>query len=119
MHAKKLLLVEDDKAFVNLIKVALRDLNFEFEVAKDGPSALEFLSKTRFDLIISDYRLPHIHGLDIIKAAKQNSPNCQIVLISAAAAEMMESNLEDLPLLGFLQKPFSPLQLRDLIVKAL
>lgn len=118
MDHHKLLIVEDDDAFVPLIKLALRDLNFEIDVAQNGHSALEQVSQTKYDLVISDYRLPEIHGLDILKAAKKHNNNCKIILISAANADMMDSNLEDLSLLGFIQKPLSPIELRNLVTQA-
>ncbi len=118
MNSKKVLLVEDDQAFVRLVQLALRDLNFDFEVAEDGQCALELLMNTQYDLVISDYRLPHIHGLKVIQAAKQSNPDSHIILISAATAEMIDSKLERFPLLGFVQKPFSPIALRNLVTTA-
>lgn len=117
MDNPKVLIVEDDLAFVTLIQLALRDLNFEFEVAKDGRSALEHLTNAPFDLVISDYRLPYIDGLEIIRKALRLSPNCKTVLISASSAESLPPELKDLPLLGFIEKPFSPIQFRDLVTK--
>ncbi|MFQ5602183.1 MAG: response regulator [bacterium] len=117
MNTKKILLVEDDQAFVDLIKLALRDFRFEIQVVEDGQSALDLISKIQFDLIISDYRLPRAHGVEIARAAKKTSPKCQIVLISAADSELIASDTEHLDLLGFLQKPFSPGQLREVVSK--
>ncbi|MFQ5864743.1 MAG: response regulator [bacterium] len=116
MQKKRVLIIEDDVAFAELAKLALRNSNYQIDVADDGCSALEMLSKRKYDLVISDYRLPNIHGIDVLKAAKRHNPNCETVLMSAASPEMMESSLKDLNLSGFLQKPFLPAKLRDLVV---
>ena len=118
MNSKKVLIVEDDEAFVPLIKLALREMNVVIDVAKNGAQALFQVKNQNYDLIISDYRLPEIHGIEILKAAKQKNSNCKMVLISAADTDMMEPDIIDLNLLGFLQKPLSPIELRKLISTA-
>jgi len=115
---KKVLIVEDDPPFITLIQLALRDMNFDFDVARGGNSALDRLSKSEYDLVICDYRLPEIHGLEVLKTAKKQNPSCQMVLISAAAVDMMNTRLEDLNLLGFMQKPFSPIEFRAMVERA-
>jgi DNA-binding NtrC family response regulator len=113
----KVLIVEDDEVFIPIIEIALRDMNFEMDVARDGSTALARLANNCYDLIISDYRLPEIHGLDILKAAKSCNPECQTVLISAASEEMMDVDIENLNLLGFIKKPLSPIQIRNLVTQ--
>ncbi|MFQ5675609.1 MAG: response regulator [bacterium] len=116
--SRKVLIVEDDLPFVTLIQLALRDMNFEFDIAKEGKTALSKLACENYDLVISDYRIPEIHGLDIIKTAKKRNPQCQAGLISAAAEDMMNTNLDELNLLGYMQKPFSPIEFRSMVETA-
>jgi CheY-like chemotaxis protein len=115
---KKVLIVEDDEVFIPIIEIALRDLNFEMDVAQNGYAALDQLAKNKYDLIISDYRLPEIHGLDILRAAHDFNPACHTVLISAATEEMQDANLSDLNCLGFIRKPLTPMQIRELVLQA-
>ena len=112
---RKVLIVEDDLPFITLIQLALRDMNFEFDVAREGSSALERLSKNEYDLVICDFRIPEIDGLEVLKTVKNQNPNCQTVLISAAGEDMMNTKLDDLHLLGFMQKPFSPIEFRAMV----
>lgn len=115
---KKALIVEDDLAFIALVELALRDLDFEFDVARDGPTALHKLSQNRYHLVISDFRLPEIHGVDILRKAKKHNPDAQTVLITAANEDSLNIDIDSLGLLGFVQKPFSPIEFRDLITHA-
>jgi DNA-binding NtrC family response regulator len=114
---KRVLIVEDDEVFVPIIEIALRDLNFSMDVASDGHTAMAQLAKTKYDLIISDYRLPEIHGIDILRAAQHFNPDCHAVLISAASEQMQDADLKDINLLGFIQKPLTPRQIRDLVTR--
>lgn len=119
MESKKILIVEDDRTFVSLIKLALKGLNLIFDIAPDGRDALRKLSENQYHLLITDYRLPEIHGLDILRLAEKINPNCQTILISATDAKTISINLDDFNLIGFLQKPLVPNQLRELVTKAL
>ena len=115
---RQVLIVEDDLAFVALIQLALKDLDFEFHVARDGRQALELLPQRPYDLLIADYRLPHVDGVEIAKATVQRWPGCQIILISATRGGEISRHLKNLPIVGFIEKPFSPIQFRELVVKA-
>jgi len=114
---KKVLIVEDDEVFVPIIEIALRDLDFEMDIAQDGYTALDQLAKNKYDLIISDYRLPEIHGLDILRAAHNFNPGCHTMLISAATEEMQDANLDELNCLGFIRKPLTPMQIREVVTR--
>ena len=115
MNKYQVLIVEDDEAFVPLIQLALRDLNYEFDVVKDGQTALARLETNSYNLVISDYRLPYIHGLELLKAVKKMAPECNTVLITATDQEMIRPALKDLDLLAFIQKPVSPRQIRKIV----
>lgn len=118
MDSKKVLIVEDDAPFVQLVQLTLRDFHFQLNIAKDGLSALELLNKDRYDLLICDYRLPKIDGREIIRLARAKNPDCRIVLVSAANADMIDPDIRQLPHFGFLQKPLLPIQLRTEVEKA-
>ncbi len=109
------LIVEDDEAFIHLIRLALRDLHFDVSVVKNGQAALDALQSRCFDLVISDYRLPEHHGLEVIQAAQTHNASCRILLISAARQDLIAPNFETLKLIGFLQKPVGPSQIRKVV----
>ncbi len=58
----RVLLVDDDPNFRAWMALLMRRLGFAVEVAVDGVQALEFLNSSVYDLVISDYEMPH-HGL--------------------------------------------------------
>ncbi len=118
MPSKRVLIVEDDAAFIPLIKLALRDLDYEIQTASDGRTALTTVESEPFDLVISDYRLPDVDGAQIIRASREQNRECKAILISAANEDMVTTGIDDLNLLSFIQKPLSPLYLRHLVVTA-
>ncbi len=119
MANNKILIVEDDEAFLSLIKLSLGDMELDVAVAQDGATALTRVSESSFDLIISDFRLPQIHGGEIVRAARAQNNDCQAIIISAADSATIAADLGNIELAGFLQKPLSPIDLRRLVTRAL
>jgi CheY-like chemotaxis protein len=119
MNSLKVLIVDDDAPFVELLKLAVRHFNFQLDVAKDGPSAIALLNKKRFDLVISDYRLPGMDGLNLVRIARNQNPDCRIMLVSAANENMISAEIKNLPHFAFIQKPLSPYQIRQAVKTAL
>lgn len=119
MSANRVLVVEDDQSFVSLIKLALRDLNVTVEVVTDGPAALKRVAEQKFGIIISDYCLPHNHGVEILKEAKAQNENCKVILISAQDGEQMNAAIAALRPVTFIQKPLSPDELRNIVSESL
>jgi len=117
MDPYKLLIVEDDDPFVKIIDLALRGLNFNCDFAADGEAALRKLSQNYYDLVICDFRLPKMHGLEILRAAQERYPDCKKILITAATEEVVDTQLAGLKLLGYLRKPLSPIDLRHLVIE--
>jgi len=117
--SRRVLIVEDDLAFISLIELSLRDMDFDFDISREGTDALKKITQNEYDLIISDFRLPEIHGVDILKLAKKQNASCQTILISAAAEDAIGSDLKNLGILGFMQKPFSPIEFRRLVKEGL
>ena len=81
----KLLIVDDEH---NTREAMARYLGRRFRVttAADGGAALEELAKEKFDLVLTDLRMPHCSGMDVLEAVRkqQNPPSC--ILLTAYAA---------------------------------
>lgn len=72
---KKLLLADPDAEFTQTFAHHEKAADYTVEVVHDGTEALEKLSKERFDLVIIDQMMPHIHAVEIIKQIQQEGPN--------------------------------------------
>lgn len=72
--AKRLLIVEDDARLRAVLAQILRRRGFECEVARDGEDGLARMRSEPFDLVITDMRMPHKTGLEMIVAARAELP---------------------------------------------
>lgn len=117
----KLLIVEDDDSVRSLAVRALQWAGHEVDSAADGAAGLSCIhaAEGRYDLVVSDIRMPGMSGVDMARAAGLAFPKIRILLITGYADQM-----DDLAALGpvvcdVLQKPFSLHDIRDRVDQAL
>jgi nitrogen regulation protein NR(I) len=114
----KILLIEDDPGIVETMQRVLADEGHEVVVERRGDSGLAAAAKNRFNVVVTDLRLPGLNGLEVIRRLHVSEPRLPIILVTAfgttdAAIEAMKYGAYD-----YLLKPFDVPQLLDLIHKA-
>ncbi len=102
-----------------VILMQLSDLDLEFHEADNGARALELLDRDEFDLVITDLKLPQVHGMEVLRAAKEQDPDLPVIVITAYgsienAVEAIRSGAFD-----YVTKPFKAERLRSCLEKAL
>lgn len=92
--AARILLVDDNKLGLIARRSVLEDLGYRITTALEGQEAFERITHEKFDLIITDYKMPKMNGLELIRKAKERAAGVPIILISgyAEALGMTEEN---------------------------
>lgn len=80
MKTKDILLVDDDSDYLNLISMLLESEGFDVSTASDGINALETLKHHTFRLMITDFNMPEINGVELATKVKEQRPDMNIVL---------------------------------------
>jgi CheY-like chemotaxis protein len=90
----RILLVDDNKLGLVARKSVLEELGYSISTAAHGEEALAQFTNGGFDLIITDYKMPKMDGLQLIVRIREQSPDVPIILISgyADALGLTESN---------------------------
>jgi CheY-like chemotaxis protein len=104
MNNKKALIIEDNKLLCDLLLTVLNPLCSEVECCASGSSAIDLLSLKKFDVVITDYRLPGMNGLDIARMQRRAYPESHIIGMSI---EMRENEFLEAGANAFLLKPFT------------
>ncbi|MGH9552550.1 MAG: response regulator transcription factor, partial [Terriglobales bacterium] len=103
----KILLVEDDEDLATVVSEHLSSERFDVDHVKNGRDALEVLRVSTFDLIILDWNLPHVSGLDVCAEFRRGGGMTPIIMLTGKKAiEEKEAGL-DTGADDYLTKPFS------------
>jgi DNA-binding response OmpR family regulator len=110
---EKILLVEDHHGTRKNLSRFLDSQGYSVIEARDGLEALTLLSKNSIDIVISDFVLPKIHGLTLVREIRSRWPRMAVIIMSAYLAEAAGRVILE-PEAEFLAKP---LELNDLAAK--
>jgi DNA-binding NtrC family response regulator len=103
----KTLLVDDDEFIRDSLKIAFTTKGCSLRVAETAEEGLQAVKEEQFDIIISDFRLPGMNGLDFLKLATVTRPAAVNILITAYRDEYMFSEAIRMGVTEFIEKPFS------------
>jgi CheY-like chemotaxis protein len=77
-----ILLVDDNAHGLSARKSVLEELGHTIVTASRGADALKFIAREKFDLVVTDYKMEHMDGLELIGRVREESPDLPIILIS-------------------------------------
>ncbi|MEG0313865.1 MAG: response regulator transcription factor [Erysipelotrichaceae bacterium] len=109
---EKILLIEDEANIRKVIAYELRQANYEVIECEDGESALAIGLKDHFDLMIIDWMLPKISGIELLERFKNEGLDSIIMMLTARDEEYDILHAFELGADDYVTKPFSPRQLR-------
>ncbi len=81
-HIPHVLLVDDNCDGLLVRRALLEELGCTVEVANNGEEGLALYRASRFDLVVTDYRMPLMNGVEMIALIRQTNPDARIVLLS-------------------------------------
>jgi two-component system, OmpR family, response regulator len=113
------LVVDDDILLGDTIARALTRVGLEVRTAHSGSSALHVIGSSRPRVIVLDYRLPDMTGLQLAQALQQHLPDISIVLMSGMVDYIDRPTLEKAGIKVFITKPVPLAPLRQAVVKLL
>ncbi len=102
---KEILLIEDNEDMNLIITNLLKAKGYNIDSVFTGKEAFRYLNKKYYNLIIVDYQLPDINGLQIIEQSKDQISDVSKIMISAFGNEKLRKEAERLNTL-FIEKPF-------------
>jgi len=119
MAHEKVLLAEDENDVRDMCARTLKMAGYQVVAVRDGQEAVERASQERFDLLLTDLKMPRMNGLDACRAIRASQPDLPAIVMTGFGT--MESAIEALQLgvSEFVLKPFRPQVLHDAVDRAL
>ena len=113
MAERKVLVVDDEIHIVHVVAIKLRNNGFEIVTAANGAEAFELVSSEKPDIIVTDFQMPVMTGLELVEKIRQNeaTKDIPVILLTARNFAIEDKQKEDLQISDCLSKPFSPKEL--------
>ncbi len=116
----KILIVDDFSTMRRIIKNLLRDLGFaNTSEADDGLTALPMLESGKYDFLVTDWNMPGMQGIDLLKAVRANPETADLPVLMVTAESKKDQIVEaaQAGVNGYVVKPFTAQTLKEKIDK--
>jgi two-component system response regulator CpxR len=101
----RVLLVDDEKEFVQTLSDRLRLRQFASEIAYNGQEALDFTDKEDTEVILLDLKMPGIDGIEVLKKIKKSKPHIEVIILTGHGSEQDRKTCMESGAFAYLHKP--------------
>ncbi|HOF18590.1 MAG TPA: response regulator [Phycisphaerae bacterium] len=117
----KILVADDEAHILHVVSMKLRNAGYEVVTAVDGEEALELCGSERPDLIITDYQMPIMTGLEALKQIRQceGMRDIPAIMLTARGFDIEASEMIAAGIASVLAKPFSPREVLEKVTELL
>jgi DNA-binding response OmpR family regulator len=121
MSQHRILIVEDQREVSRLLRSALETLEYELEVVEipSGEEAILYSSRKKIDLLVSDYRLPGMSGIELMRKVQKNRPQAKIILVTGQTDPRIRKEVAEAGADAFFIKPIPMADFLDAVERHL
>ncbi len=115
MSGKKVLVVDDEIHIVHVVAIKLRNNGYEVVIAGNGAEAFELACEEKPDIIVTDYQMPVMSGLEFVGKLRSSEAtrDIPVIMLTARNFAIEDKQKEDLGISQCISKPFSPKELLE------
>jgi two-component system, OmpR family, response regulator CpxR len=114
----KVLLVDDERDFIETLSERLQIRDMSATVAFDAKSAMEIVARDEPDVMIIDLKMPGINGMELLQTIKQTRPNIEVIVLTGHGSRDDREQCMAMGAFTYLQKPVDIDELGDVLKKA-
>jgi two-component system alkaline phosphatase synthesis response regulator PhoP len=113
MAERKVLVADDEIHIVHVVAIKLRNNGFEVISAANGAEAFELACEEKPDIIVTDFQMPVMTGLQLVEKLRRSeaTKDIPVIMLTARGFAVEDGQKEDLQISELLSKPFSPKEL--------
>ncbi len=114
MDKKRALVIDDEQIVLDSVSRILKDENYEVDVTLSGRDGIDRAIKGRYDIVLTDIRMPDIGGMRVLRDVKRAKPSLPVVMITGYASIQSSVQAMKMGAADYIEKPFTP----DVLLKA-
>ena len=110
MSTKRIIAADDEAHILHIVSMKLRNAGYEVLTAMDGEEALDLCQTENPDMLITDYQMPYMSGLELCKALRSDDVTKDIpaLMLTARGFDIESDEMVEAGISAVLAKPFSP-----------
>ncbi len=116
---KNILLIDDDPVVRSLASGILRKNGYQVYIAKDGQEGLELAGKHNPDLVITDYQMPGMSGIEVLAKLKQEDASLPVIMLTAYGDATLTIKSIQTGAFDYIEKPINPKELLETVKNGL
>lgn len=118
---KCILVADDESHILNVVSLKLRNAGFSVVTARDGQEALDLAGSQKFDLLITDYHMPQLSGLELCQKLRESTKTASLpaIMLTARGFSLEPQDTRHSGIYRLISKPFSPRQLLQTVNEVL
>lgn len=109
--SKKVLVVDDEAHILHVVSMKLKNAGYEVLTAMDGEEALDIWPSENPDLLITDFQMPLMTGLELCARLRADGCRTPIIMLTARGFDLEADEMAQAGISSVLAKPFSPREL--------
>ena len=113
MEAKTILVADDESHILNVVSLKLRNAGYRVITASDGQEALDMAQMEHPDLLITDYHMPMLSGIELCRRLRTDpsTASVRMIMLTARGYNLESQDTAESGIRRMLSKPFSPREL--------
>jgi two-component system alkaline phosphatase synthesis response regulator PhoP len=113
MAVRKVLVADDEIHIVHVVTIKLRNNGYEVISAENGDDAFKLACEEKPDIIVTDFQMPGMTGVELVRKLRQNetTKDIPVIMLTARGFAVEDKEKEELEISELLSKPFSPKEL--------
>jgi len=118
MDKKRILVIDDEDIVRTSCRRSLVPEGYEMEMSKNGVEGLKRLEESRFDLVLTDLKMPDMDGIEVLRIIKERWPAVEVIIITGYQTVETAVKAIKLGAFDYIEKPFTPDSLVAAVAKA-
>ena len=116
---QKILIIDDDPVVIRLTEGILKKKGFEVFSAKEGSAGLDILQRQKPDIVISDYQMPGMSGIDVLNKIREFDDKIPVIILTAYGDASLTIRSMKTGAFDFIEKPINPRELLETVNNAI
>ncbi|MCX7176180.1 MAG: response regulator [Proteobacteria bacterium] len=115
----RILVVDDEDILIRCYRRILENSGYQVDYVNSGLDALKRIEASRFDLIILDYLMPEMNGMEVLRRITELQTDTKVIMVTGLDKIETQSRAKELGVFDYLPKPFDPDDLKRAVERAL